>query len=81
MGGARRCSFWRNDTGYACAFNLSLLAIINRLGFVVEVSDTHTAAHNSDEDDMENGSLRADGYARVPGSAVGSFYTLMFIGD
>ena len=47
----------------------------------MEVSDTHTAAHNSDEDDMENGSLRADGYARVPGSAVGSFYTLMFIGD
>ena len=46
----------------------------------MEVSDTHTAAHNSDEDDMENGSVRADGYAPVPGSAVGSFYTLVLIG-
>jgi hypothetical protein len=29
---------------------------------------------------MENGSVRAGGYAPVPGSAVGSFDPLMFIG-
>lgn len=78
MGGARRSSFWGNDTGYACAFKP--FGYNDRRDFVVEVSDTHTAAHNSDEDDMENGSVRADGYAPVPGSAVGSFYTLVLIG-
>ena len=47
------------------------------LDFAVEVSDARTATHNSDEDDMENGSVRAGGYVPVPGSAVGSFDTLM----
>lgn len=52
---------------------------LDRLNVVVQVSDSRTATHNSDEDDMENGSVRASGHAQVPGSPVGSFGFLMLM--
>jgi len=45
-----------------------------RFGEMTRVSDSRTATHNSDEDDMENGSVRASGYAPVSGSADGTAY-------
>jgi len=78
MGGARRRSFWRDDTGYVCAFKL--FDNLDRLDFVVEVSDTRTTTHNGEEDDVENGSVRVSGYVPAPGTAMGSFDSSTLMG-
>jgi hypothetical protein len=57
------------------------LGKLDKFNVVVQVSDSRTATHNGDEDDMENGSVRASGYAPVPESAVGSFDILMVMGS
>ncbi|KAF8273855.1 hypothetical protein EI94DRAFT_1079986 [Lactarius quietus] len=45
-----------------------------RFGEMTRVSDTRTVTHNSDEDDMENGSVSAGSHAPAPGSAAGTTY-------
>jgi hypothetical protein len=42
----------------------------------ITVSDA-AAATNSDEDDVENGSRREDGYALIPGGAVSEIYNVL----
>lgn len=48
-----------------------------QFGVMTRVSDARTTTHNGGKDDVQNGSARVGGYAPVPGSAVGSFDTLM----
>ena len=78
MGGARRRTFWRDDTEYVYTFKP--FDKFDRLDFVVEVSETRNTTDDGDKDDVENGSVRVGGYVPVPGSAVGSVDTSTFMG-